>query len=178
MLLNKFHFSDIIFSKARSFLSELKNLLSQRAALHQIKGELYMEAINNIVGMLNGPIWGVGMLVLIVGSGLYFTIRLGFFQFVHFKDMWSRIIDKSESESGISSFASFCTTMAMRVGTGNVAGVAVALYMGGPGALFWMIIAGMTNSAVCFTECTLSVLYILAIVDTVSDEEKETENAK
>ena len=159
MLLNKFHFSDIIFSKARSFLSELKNLLSQRAALHQIKGELYMEAINNIVGMLNGPIWGVGMLVLIVGSGLYFTIRLGFFQFVHFKDMWSRIIDKSESESGISSFASFCTTMAMRVGTGNVAGVAVALYMGGPGALFWMIIAGMTNSAVCFTECTLSVLY-------------------
>ena len=99
------------------------------------------------------------MLVLIVGSGLYFTIRLGFFQFVHFKDMWSRIIDKSESESGISSFASFCTTMAMRVGTGNVAGVAVALYMGGPGALFWMIIAGMTNSAVCFTECTLSVLY-------------------
>ena len=159
MLLNKFHFSDIILSKARSFLSELKNLLSQRAALHQIKGELYMEAINNIVGMLNGPIWGVGMLVLIVGSGLYFTIRLGFFQFVHFKDMWSRIIDKSESESGISSFASFCTTMAMRVGTGNVAGVAVALYMGGPGALFWMIIAGMTNSAVCFTECTLSVLY-------------------
>ena len=158
-MLNKFHFSDIIFSKARSFLSELKNLLSQRAALHQIKGELYMEAINNIVSMLNGPIWGVGMLVLIVGSGLYFTIRLGFFQFVHFKDMWSRIIDKSESESGISSFASFCTTMAMRVGTGNVAGVAVALYMGGPGALFWMIIAGMTNSAVCFTECTLSVLY-------------------
>ena len=56
-----------------------------------------MEAINNIVSMLNGPIWGVGMLVLIVGSGLYFTIRLGFFQFVHFKDMWSRIIDKSES---------------------------------------------------------------------------------
>ena len=134
-----------------------------------------MEAINNIVNMLNGPIWGVGMLVLIVGSGLYFTIRLGFFQFVHFKDMWSRIIDKSESESGISSFASFCTTMAMRVGTGNVAGVAVALYMGGPGALFWMIIAGMTNSAVCFTECTyfirtVSMVSIEAVVLTVLRE--------
>ena len=134
-----------------------------------------MEAINNIVGMLNGPIWGVGMLVLIVGSGLYFTIRLGFFQFVHFKDMWSRIIDKSESESGISSFASFCTTMAMRVGTGNVAGVAVALYMGGPGALFWMIIAGMTNSAVCFTEYpyfirTVSMVSIEAAVLTVLRE--------
>ncbi|WP_251495823.1 alanine/glycine:cation symporter family protein [Otoolea muris] len=118
-----------------------------------------LDGLNNLVGILNGPIWGVGMLVLIFGSGLFFTIRLGFFQFVHFKDMWSRIIDKSNSESGISSFASFCTTMAMRVGTGNVAGVAVALYMGGPGALFWMILAGMTNSAVCFTECTLAVLY-------------------
>ena len=73
-----------------------------------------LEGLNNLVGILNGPIWGVGMLVLIFGSGLFFTIRLGFFQFVHFKDMWSRIIDKSNSESGISSFASFCTTMAMR----------------------------------------------------------------
>ncbi len=118
-----------------------------------------LDSINNIVGMLNGPIWGIGMIILIVGSGLFFSIRMGFFQFVHFKDMWSRILDKGDSDSGISAFASFCTTMAMRVGTGNVAGVAVALYAGGPGALFWMILAGMTNSAVCFTECVLSVLY-------------------
>lgn len=118
-----------------------------------------LEGINSIVGWMNGWIWSVGMLVLIVGSGLYLSVRLGCFQFVHFRDMWSRIIDKNDSESGISSFASFCTTMAMRVGTGNVAGVAVAIYMGGPGALFWMIIAGMTNSAVCFSECALAVLY-------------------
>ncbi len=118
-----------------------------------------LESLNNVVGFLNGYIWGVGMLILIVGSGVYFTIRLHAFQFVHFKDMWSRIIDKQESDSGISSFASFCTTMAMRVGTGNVAGVAVAIYLGGPGALFWMIVAGMTNSAVCFSECTLAVLF-------------------
>lgn len=95
-----------------------------------------VESINNIVGILNGPIWGVGMLVLIVGGGLYMTIGLKGFQFVHFKDMWSRILDKGDSDAGISAFASFCTTMAMRVGTGNVAGVAVALYRGGPGALF------------------------------------------
>ena len=118
-----------------------------------------VESINNIVGILNGPIWGVGMLVLIVGGGLYMTIGLKGFQFVHFKDMWSRILDKGDSDAGISAFASFCTTMAMRVGTGNVAGVAVALYIGGPGALFWMILAGMTNSAICFAECTLGVLY-------------------
>lgn len=118
-----------------------------------------VDKINDFVGMLNGPIWGVGMLILIVGGGLWFTIRLGFFQFAHFGDMWKRILDKGDSESGISTFASFCTTMAMRVGTGNVAGVAVAIYAGGPGALFWMILAGMTNSAVCFAECTLSSLY-------------------
>lgn len=109
-----------------------------------------LNELNNIVTFLNNYIWGIGMLVLVVGSGLYFTIRLHGFQFVHFKDMWSRIIDKQDSDSGISAFGSFCTTMAMRVGTGNVAGVAVAIYMGGPGALFWMILAGMTNSAVCF----------------------------
>lgn len=118
-----------------------------------------LDMLNSFVGWANGWIWSVGMLVLVVGSGLYLTVRLGAFQFVHFKDMWSRIIDKTDSESGISSFASFCTTMAMRVGTGNVAGVAVAIYMGGPGALFWMILAGMTNSAVCFSECALAVLY-------------------
>ena len=52
-----------------------------------------LNGLNNIVNFLNGYIWGVGMLVLIVGSGLYFTIRLHGFQFVHFKDMWSRIIE-------------------------------------------------------------------------------------
>lgn len=118
-----------------------------------------LEGFNNLVGVLNGPIWGIGMIILIFGSGLFFTIGLRGFQFARFRDMWSRILDKGDSESGISAFASFCTTMAMRVGTGNVAGVAVALYMGGPGAMFWMILAGMTNSAVCFVECTLSSLY-------------------
>lgn len=86
-----------------------------------------LNELNNIVTFLNNYIWGIGMLVLVVGSGLYFTIRLHGFQFVHFKDMWSRIIDKQDSDSGISAFGSFCTTMAMRVGTGNVAGVAVAI---------------------------------------------------
>ena len=122
-----------------------------------------LNTLNSIVNWANGFIWGVGMLVLIAGAGIYFTIRLNFFQFVRFKDMWSRIIEKGESESGISSFASFCTTMAMRIGTGNIAGVAVAIYMGGPGALFWMILIGMTNSAVCFAECTLGQLYKIRV---------------
>jgi AGCS family alanine or glycine:cation symporter len=122
-----------------------------------------LNVLNSFVNWANGYIWSVGMLVLIAGTGIYFTVRLGFFQFVRFKDMWSRIIEKGESESGISSFASFCTTMAMRIGTGNIAGVAVAIYMGGPGAMFWMILIGMTNSAVCFAECTLGQLYKIRV---------------
>ncbi|WMJ76624.1 MULTISPECIES: alanine/glycine:cation symporter family protein [unclassified Sedimentibacter] len=122
-----------------------------------------LNTLNSVVNWANGYIWGIGMLLLIGGAGIYFTVKLGFFQFVRFKDMWSRIIEKGDSESGISSFASFCTTMAMRVGTGNVAGVAVAIYSGGPGALFWMILIGMTNSAVCFAECTLGQLYKIRV---------------
>lgn len=122
-----------------------------------------LDVLNSFVNWANGYIWSVGMLVLIAGAGIYFTVRLGFFQFVRFKDMWSRILEKGDSDSGISSFASFCTTMAMRIGTGNIAGVAVAIYMGGPGAMFWMILIGMTNSAVCFAECTLGQLYKIRV---------------
>ena len=88
----------------------------------------FANAINRAADFLNGYIWGIGMLFLIVGTGLVFTVGLGFFQFVHFGDMWKRIFDKQDSDSGISSFAFLCTTMAMRIGTGNIAGVAVALY--------------------------------------------------
>lgn len=122
-----------------------------------------ISGIASLVGFLNGLIWSKAMLVLVVGTGLFFSIRLGFFQLVHFKDMWSRIIDKGSSDSGISTFGSFCTTMAARIGTGNVAGVAVAIFMGGPGALFWMWVVGITNSAMAFVECTLGQLYKIKI---------------
>lgn len=118
-----------------------------------------MAAITSLIGTANGFLWGLPMLFVIGLGGIFLTIYLGGFQFIHQKDMWSRIFDKGDSAAGISTWQSFCTTMAMRVGTGNVAGVAVALFMGGPGAIFWMIVIGITNSAVCFTECTLGVLY-------------------
>lgn len=118
-----------------------------------------MSQLSMLVEWANNLIWSKGMLILIATSGLYFTMRLGFFQFIHHFDMWKRIMGDYSSESGISAFSSFCTTMATRIGTGNVAGVAVAIYYGGPGALFWMWVVGMTNSAVCFVECTLGQLY-------------------
>lgn len=115
--------------------------------------------ISEIINFLNDIVWSKAMLVLLVGTGIYFSIRLGFFQITHQRDMWKNIFNKDSSNEGISTFASFCTTMAARIGTGNVAGVAVAIFNGGPGALFWMWIAGFTNSALSFVECTLGQLY-------------------
>lgn len=116
-------------------------------------------SIQGIVSWINGLVWSPAMLVLVVGTGLFFTVRLGFFQFRHHGDMWKNILGTESSESGISTFSSFCTTMAARIGTGNVAGVAVAIFHGGPGALFWMWIVGCTNAALAFVECTLGQLY-------------------
>ncbi len=117
----------------------------------------------SLIGTLNGFFWGPAMLILIGGAGILFTIYLTGFQFRRFGDMWRRILDKGDSESGVSAFASFCTTMAMRVGTGNVAGVAVAVYAGGPGAVFWMILIGITNSAVNFVETVQGNLYKIRV---------------
>ena len=117
--------------------------------------------LDAFINTANGFLWGIPMLVVIAGGGLFYTFYLGFPQFKHFGDAWKRILDKGDptKTGGVSPFASFCTTMAMRVGTGNVAGVAVAVYAGGPGALFWMFIIGITNSCVCFVETTQGSLY-------------------
>ena len=117
--------------------------------------------LTSFLGTANGFLWGIPMLVVIGGGGIFLTLYLGFPQFRHFGDAWKRILDKGDptKTGGISPFASFCTTMAMRVGTGNVAGVAVAVYAGGPGAVFWMFLIGITNSCVNFVECTQGSMY-------------------
>ena len=117
--------------------------------------------LTSLIGTANGFLWGLPMLVVIGAGGIFLTVYLGFPQFKHFGDAWKRILDKGDptKTGGVSPFASFCTTMAMRVGTGNVAGVAVAVYAGGPGALFWMFMIGITNSCVNFVECTQGSMY-------------------
>lgn len=117
------------------------------------------EIINNGLQWANGYIWGTAMLVLVVGSGLYFSIAYRFTQIRNFKDMVKNLVSNKSSEEGISTFASFCTTMSARLGSGNIAGVATAVYMGGPGAVFWMWITAILVSATTFTECTLGQLY-------------------
>ena len=91
------------------------------------------------INFINDLLWGSILIYLLIGIGIYFTYRLNFIQFRHFKHMFAVMKNSRKSDpSGISSFQALCTSLAARVGTGNMAGVAVALTLGGPGAIFWM----------------------------------------
>nr|WP_275665698.1 sodium:alanine symporter family protein [Vibrio sp. Isolate30] len=109
---------------------------------------------------MNDLLWGSILVYLLVGVGIYFTVRLGFIQFRHFGHMFSVLKNSRKADSaGISSFQALCTSLAARVGTGNMAGVAVALTAGGPGAIFWMWLIAMLGMATSFAESTLAQLY-------------------
>jgi len=96
----------------------------------------------------------------LLAVGIFFTIRLGFLQFLHFGEMIRAIRGSRESDvHGISPFQALCTSLASRVGTGNIAGVAVALYLGGAGAIFWMWMVALVGMATGYAESTLAQLY-------------------
>ncbi|MCM2681344.1 alanine/glycine:cation symporter family protein [Echinimonas agarilytica] len=113
-----------------------------------------------IIDMMNDFLWGSILIYLLLAVGIYFTVRLGFIQFRHFGHMFSVLKNSRKSDSsGISSFQALCTSLAARVGTGNLAGVAVALYLGGPGAIFWMWLIALIGMATSFAESSLAQLY-------------------
>ncbi|MDY3868841.1 MAG: amino acid carrier protein, partial [Pyramidobacter sp.] len=122
-----------------------------------------MEAIMKWNGIINGIVWGPWMLTLLVGTGIWFTFILGFPQLrffgITFKEVLGKIAAKREGEGNVSSFAAMATALAATVGTGNVAGVATALHLGGPGALFWMLFSAFFGMTTKFVEVTLAVRY-------------------
>ena len=115
-----------------------------------------LSLFNNI----NGVLWGQILVYLLIGTGIYFTVRLGFIQFRHFLHTFTvmRSSRKSDNE-GISSFQALSTSLAARVGTGNLAGVAIAITVGGPGAIFWMWLIAILGMATSFAESTLAQAY-------------------
>jgi AGCS family alanine or glycine:cation symporter len=116
--------------------------------------------MNAIVDFLNSILWGYVLVYGLLGVGIFFTIRLGFLQFVNFNEMIRAIRGSRESDvHGISPFQALCTSLASRVGTGNLAGVAVALYLGGAGAIFWMWMVALVGMATGYAESTLAQLY-------------------
>ena len=121
-----------------------------------------MDTIMYYNGIVNSFVWGAPVLILLVGTGVYLTLLLGIPQFRYFFDAMSEVFSfrkKSDADKSITSFAAMATAMAATVGTGNVAGVATALHLGGPGALVWMLISALFGMGTKFAEVTLAVHY-------------------
>ena len=122
------------------------------------------ETISSINSVLNTFIWGVPAMVCIIGVGLYLSIRTGFVQIRKFpyalKNTLGKIFNKSSASDGaLTPFQAVCTALAATIGTGNIAGVAGAIAIGGPGAVFWMWISALLGMCTKFSEVTLAVFY-------------------
>jgi len=116
----------------------------------------YLEAVNRLV-------WGAPTLVLILGVGLYISVRTGFAQITLFpkalKSFWQRLRSGNTAAEGVTPFQALCTALAATVGTGNLAGVAGAIAIGGPGAIFWMWICAILGMVIKCAEATLAVRF-------------------
>ncbi|MBY3618927.1 alanine:cation symporter family protein [Acinetobacter sp. CUI P1] len=116
--------------------------------------------LDSMIGVTNDFLWSKILVILLIACGLYFTVRSRFVQFGMFKEMFRVLKGSNErSKDSISSFQAFCISMAARVGTGNITGIAIAIAIGGPGAIFWMWVIAIIGSASGFIESTLAQIY-------------------
>ena len=119
-----------------------------------------MQKLEEIISLLSSIVWGPPMLVLLVGTGLYLTIILKGMQFRALPHAFKLIFQKDHHHEGdISHFAALMTALAATVGIGNIVGVATAITMGGPGAVFWMWMTGLVGMASKYSEAVLAVKY-------------------
>ncbi|MGF1723969.1 alanine/glycine:cation symporter family protein [Photobacterium nomapromontoriensis] len=121
-----------------------------------------MNPLYNFLQTIDNLVWGPPLLILLVGTGLYLTVRLGFIQ-IRYLPLALGYLFKgnkdSKAEGDVSSFAALCTALSATIGTGNIVGVATAIKLGGPGALFWMWIAALFGMATKYAECLLAIKY-------------------
>lgn len=116
--------------------------------------------MTGFINFISDVLWGSVLVYVLVGAGVYFTLRLGLIQFRHFVHMFSVLKNSRKADSaGISSYQALCTGLAARVGTGNMVGIAVAITAGGPGAVFWMWAIAVLGMATSFAESALAQLY-------------------
>ena len=121
-----------------------------------------MEAITNLIGTINGIVWGYPMLILIVGVGLYLSAGLGFMPWRKIGYGFKMLFTKDtgpKAEGEISPFSALMTALSATIGTGNIAGVATAVAVGGPGALFWMWVTALVGMATKYGEAVCAVKY-------------------
>ena len=118
-----------------------------------------MEMITNLIKELNGIVWGTPMLVLIIGTGFFLMVGLRLIPIRQlgygFRMLWKG--RKGEGEGDISPFNALMTSLSATIGTGNIAGVAIAIFVGGPGALFWMWCTALVGMATKYAEAVLAV---------------------
>ena len=121
-----------------------------------------MEGLRELLEHINDFIWGWTTIGLLVGTGLFLTIRLLFVQIRHLGHAIACVLgkyDQPEESGDISHFKALATALSATIGTGNIAGVATAIVLGGPGAIFWMWITAIVGMATKYTSCTLAVMY-------------------
>lgn len=128
----------------------------------------FINAVKSINGAINGFVWGIPMLVLIIATGIYMTVRTGFFQITKIK-YWSnetflaifkkKSVTKTKEKKAISQFQALSTALAATIGTGNIAGVATAIAVGGPGAVFWMWLSAFFGMMTNFSENVLGIYF-------------------
>ncbi len=118
-----------------------------------------MGTLEKVLDLISGYVWGVPLLVLLVGTHLFLTFRLGFIQKYTFKAIRLSLTRSKEGEGEISHFGALVTALAATIGTGNIVGVATAVAAGGPGAVLWMWLTGVFGIATKYSEALLSVKY-------------------
>lgn len=122
-----------------------------------------MEILNEGIGAINEVLWSYVLIIMLLGCAIWFTLRGKFVQFRMIGEMVRLLGDSTQKAAGgekhISSFQAFAVSLASRVGTGNLAGVATAVAVGGPGAVFWMWLIALLGSSSAFVESTLAQLY-------------------
>ena len=119
-----------------------------------------LQSINTILSKIDGMVWGIPLMVLILAGGIYLTIRMGLLQIRKLPLALKWMVKNEEDGHGeVSSFGALCTALSATIGTGNIVGVATAICAGGPGALFWMEIAAFFGMATKYAEGLLAVKY-------------------
>ncbi len=129
----------------------------------------FLDAVASVNGVINSAVWGLPGLILLIGTGIILTVLTKFFQVSHIKHWWKNTIasvfkknssaTKTTDKKTISQFQALCAALAATVGTGNIAGVAAAIVLGGPGAVFWMWVAAFFGMMTNFSENVLGIYY-------------------
>lgn len=118
-----------------------------------------MQLLTQILKQINDYVWGLPLICLLLGTGIYFTFKLRLIQLTKLKLAFKCIFKKQEGDGDVSSFQALCTALSSTIGTGNIVGVATAIAAGGPGALFWMWISAFFGMATKYAEGLLAIRY-------------------